>query len=117
MKYRHKLHIKHLINIAKTVTQIDSLANLLIRELELIQDTCSILDNNDIILGELDDLIISLETVSDLCTEEIPEYEWNDYNFYGNYSQLLNESLNELYRISEEVVNDGGVKYRFILIE
>ena len=117
MKYRHKLHIRHLIENTNTLSEIIKLTDILITELELIQDTCNILDNNDIILGELDDLITSLETVSDLCTEEIPEYEWNDYNFHGNYNQLLNESLNELYRIAGEVVNDGGVKYKFILIE
>ena len=117
MKHRHKLHIKHLIEKASTINHINSICCILISELEEIQDTVEILDNNDIILGEIDDLILGLETVSDLCTGEIPEYEWNDYEFHGNYSQLFNESLNELYRIANEVVNDGGVKYKFILIE
>lgn len=117
MKYRHKLPIKHLLKSTHTTLEIIELCDILINELEKIQDTVEILDNNDIILGELDDLIIGFETTSDLCTGEIPEYEWKDYSFHGNYSQYFNEYLNELYRIANEVVNDGGVKYKFILIE
>lgn len=117
MKYRHKLKIKHILENTHTVQEIASLSIIIIDELEQIQNTVEILDNNDIILGELDDLICNLEIVSDLCLGEIPEFEWNDYNFHGNYSQLFNEQLNELYRIANETVNDGGVKYKFILIE
>ena len=45
------------------------------------------------------------------------ETDMMGYLYNGNYAQLFNEYMNELYRIANEIVNDGGVKYKFILIE
>lgn len=117
MKHRHKIKLLHLLKQTHNLSEIIELGDFLLQELDKIQETVYTINGVDIILGKIMSLKDSIRTSLELCSGVIPESEWNDFMFYGNFTQLFNEVLEDLYDLANCEVFDNGIKYKFILIE
>ena len=117
MKHRHKIKIKQFLK-SESIKDIILVSDLIIDYLKFI--SCS-MDN--VVSGEqwgleLENLSKGFELVLDLAEGTIPPDEWASYNFYGNFRQLFNSYMEELYYLAKQTIEENdGVKYKFILVE
>ena len=117
MKHRHKIKIKQFLK-SESIKDIILVSNLVITQLESISYTLSNLVSGEQWRLEIEKLIKGFELVSDLAEGTIPPDEWAGYNFYGNFRQLFNSYMEELYYLAKQTIEENdGIKYKFILVE
>lgn len=120
MNWKYKINIKGAFSHETSAEKIESLCGILCISLK------AILDNSQKVLKEksIDDVWYELELVKDnfeflkqLCNGEIQESEWEDYNFDGDYKQIFNDYLEELYNVADaKITLKNGEINKFIWI-
>lgn len=124
-KWRNKVEIKHLFSKETTPELVNMLCRHLIAQLSKIKDKedrgttnpiCQ--DDRFYIINELDMLISNFEFLEDLASGGIEEYEWPEYCFDGDFEEMFNGYLSELYDLGDKrVMTVDNVNEKFIWIE
>lgn len=120
--WKYRIAIKHLFASKTTPALIISLCNTLESQLKAIREK---INNSNLADDEKDDKGMRLEEVQanfiflrELADSSIPQSEWRQYDFDGDYEALFNGYLSELYDIGDERVrNNKGQLQKFIWIE
>jgi len=130
--WRNTVKIKHLFSDDETSPElIIEICDILIPQLEAIkekeesgnltEDSKSDIDDK---LFELIDHFGFLKNLAEGAITEstsehrIPEDEWDNYSFDGNFEQWFNDYLSELYDLGDERVdNKHNIREKFLWIE
>jgi hypothetical protein len=123
-KWRNEIKVKHLFTDGDDVTPelVTQLCEHIATQLKAIQTKEAsgnlIDDSKNHVDGELNELIGHFEFLKDLATGEIPEKEWNNYSFDGDFEQWFNDYLQQLYDLGDtRVLTTGNVLEKFIWID
>jgi hypothetical protein len=120
-KWRRNIKIKHLYQTETTPENIielcDSLGNQLYRIKQTEQKSNLTQDEKNHVSNRLEELIDHFSFLKSFATGDIPESEWADYGFDGDYEDWFNGYLTELYDLADErVMTTNGVSEKFIWI-
>lgn len=121
-KWRNKISIKNLFEDDTTPELTAKLCETLISQLRKIQAreqkknlTEDSLNHVD---SELEELVGHFEFLRDLATGEIPESEWKEYDFNGDFEEWFNDYMSQVYDLGDtRVLTTGNVLEKFIWID
>lgn len=129
--WRNSIKIKHLLSDDTSPEKIVELCNCIIPQLEAIkikeakgnltEDSKNDIDNK---LFEVIDHFGFLKNLAEgaipdnASDHRIPEEEWDNYSFDGDFQQWFNDYLSELYDLGDERVNNkNNVREKFLWID
>lgn len=119
--WKYNIQIKHLFEEKTTKKLIETLCKNLIFQLKKIEK--NILKSNltndekEDKLNKISETIDHFDFLKDLSDGSIKEKEWEDYCFDGNFQNLFNDYLSELYDLGDErVMLNSGITEKFIWI-
>ena len=70
------------------------------------------------LLGELESVIHESEYIKLLASDEIPESEWEEYGFDGDWGEMLDYTLSTLYDIGDmKPIDNHGVKRKLLWVD
>lgn len=78
-----------------------------LNKLRVLEYACEVID-------EIDEVKDNVSFLKDLFTGKIPEEEWDDYDFDGDYQDWLNGCLTCIWDICDSYVGKGDKKFCFI---
>lgn len=129
--WRNTVKIKHTFTDDTTPEKIIEICDILIPQLEAIKEKEAKGNLTDYYKGDIDNKLFELidhfgflknlaEGAIPESTSEhrIPEDEWENYSFDGDFEQWFNDYLSELYDLGDERVdNKHNVREKFLWIE
>lgn len=75
-------------------------------------------DEIDYICQELEETADNFTFLKHLADGTIPEDDWDDYSFYGDFEEDFNGYLSQLYDLADKRVTDKrGVTHKFLFLE
>ena len=98
--WQHKIKIKHLFESETTPELVIKICTELNTQLEKIKKKYE--NKNDGIYEELEINIDNFEFLKHLADGTIPEQDWADYSFYGDFEKEFNGYLSQLYDLADE---------------
>ena len=105
MKWKYKIEIKHLFKEETTAELIATICTELVNQLDVI---LNISQKSNITVESVDDFWYDLEEVKDnfdflrqLADGSIEESEWDNYSFDGDFEEMFNGYLEQLYDIGD----------------
>lgn len=120
-KWKYHIDIKSLFEDTTTPELIVKLCDCIIPQLNRILNavTKSNLIEDDIYRLEINilEIIDNFDFLKSLADGSIPEEEWDDYCFDGDYESMFNNYLKELYDLGDKRViqtNDMSIKFMWI---
>jgi len=130
-KWRNSIKIKHLFEDDTTPELIVTICDSLIGQIKSIREKEKkgnlTQDSKDDIDDKLFEVLDHFEFLKNLAEgaiegneseQRIPEEEWDNYSFDGNFEQWFNDYLSELYDLGDERVdNTHNIREKFIWIE
>lgn len=110
MNWRNRILIKDDFEENTTPELIIKLCDKLIPQLNNIKEKelNSNLCEKDYVTTELFECIDNFEFLKSLANGNIPEDEWVDYNFYGDFEEWFNDYLDQLYDLGDKIVKDNN---------
>jgi len=121
-KWRNEIKVKHLFEDDVTPELVVTLCDTILVQLKKIQEKEAkrnlVEDSKNHIDSEIDELLGHFEFLRDLADGTIPEDEWNDYSFDGDYEQWFNDYMSQLYDLGDtRVLNASNVLEKFMWID
>jgi hypothetical protein len=130
-KWRNTISIKRLFQDETTPELVITLCNSLIKQLNTIKEReskgnltedekCNVDNKLFEVIDHFEFLLNLAQGATDDESNEtrIPESEWDDYEFDGNFEQWFNDYMTELYDLADERVNTiNGINEKFIWID
>jgi len=121
-KWRNKIKVKHLFNDDTAPEHIAVICDAIIPQLKRIKaieaKSNLVDDSKNHVDNELEELIGHFEFLKDFATGEIPESEWSDYDFNGDYKEMFNDYMSELYNLGDRrVLTKFNVQEKFMWVE
>ena len=105
MKWKYKIEIKHLFKENTTAGLVATICTELVNQLDVI---LNISQKSNITIESVDDFWYELEEVKDnfdflrqLADGSIEESEWDNYSFDGDFEEMFNGYLEQLYDIGD----------------
>lgn len=121
MTWKYKIKIKEHFDKETTPELIIKLCTILVKKLDkILYDSQKTLheDSIDNIWYELEEIKDSFEFLLHLADGTIEESEWNNYGFLGDFEGWFNDYLEQLYDISDTVIQlKNGDKNKLLWIE
>ena len=74
-------------------------------------------DEKEVCLEELEEIKSNIEFLKQLADGSIPEKDWHDFSFHGNFEELINEYLSVIYDLGDKrVINKRNelIKYFWV---
>ncbi|MCZ2129209.1 MAG: hypothetical protein LC109_02970 [Bacteroidia bacterium] len=107
-KWRNVIVIKHLFQDKTTPELIIQLCDSILIQLKKIQEQEAKSNLTETekwnIDSRIEDILGNFQFLKDFATGDIPQSEWEDYNFNGDYQEMFNGYLSELYDLGDERV-------------
>lgn len=100
-KWKHKIRIKHLFEDKTTPELIVKLCAELEKQLKPINKIYETSDDGDYVYYQLEECIDNFEFLKHLADGTIPEIEWKDYGFDGDFEEEFNGYLSQLYDLAD----------------
>ncbi len=121
-KWRNSMKVKHLFEDETTPELTATLCTTIIGHLKRIkarEEKSNLTEDSKYHIDtELDELIGHFEWLRDLATGTIPEDEWKDYDFNGDFEKWFNDYMSQVYDLGDtRVVTTGDVSEKFIWID
>ena len=101
-QWKHKIQIKHLFEDDTTPELIVKICLELKRQLEKINQKYETSEEGDYIFYELEAIIDNFDFLRQLANGTIPQSEWKDYSFDGDFEETFNGYLSELYDLADQ---------------
>lgn len=121
MEWKYTIKIKEHFSGVTTPEKVITLCTILIKRLDkILDDSQKTLheDSIDNVWYELEENKDNFEFLLHLADGTIKEEKWNDYGFEGNFERWFNDYLEQLYDISDTVVQlKNGTQNKLIWIE
>ncbi len=120
--WMYTVKINHLFTNHTTPEKIVELVNTLIPQLRRIKEsflksTAFCKEDLDKIGDELENSINNFYFTRALASGEIPEQEWAEYSFEGEFEERFNEYLEQLYDLGDMKPTDkNGMRRKLIFI-
>ena len=122
-RWRNEIKVKHLFTEGDTTPElVSTLCTTIVSSLKYVQGKEKSIGNLSIsskthIDGELEELIGHFEFLKDLATGKIPESEWDDYSFEGDYEEWFNDYLTQLYDLGDiRVTTTENISEKFLFV-
>lgn len=121
-KWRNSIKVKHLFTDDSSPEAIATLCATMVSHLKRVKsrEAKSNLteDSKNHVDSELDELIGHFEFLGDLATGKIPETEWNNYSFDGDFEEWFNDYMSQVYDLGDtRVMTTGNVQEKFMWID
>lgn len=121
-KWRYKIQIKHLFQDETTPELVAEICTSLVYQLNHIKEKIeksTDIDGDDLMYmcDELEMNVDNFDFLRKMATQEIPEDEWEDYNFNGDFEEEFNGYLSQLYDLGDERITlKNGTIEKFMWI-
>jgi len=120
-KWRNKISIKNQFEDDTTPELIIKLTGSLITQLTKIKDREEISNLTDYskecVLEELELSIDNFEFLGKLADGTIPKDKWKNYSFNGDFEEIFNDYLEELYDLGDNrVTTNNNITEKFLWI-
>lgn len=122
--WKYKIRIKHLFQDKTTPVLIILLCDSIILQLtkikEIIEKPINNICEDDIyyFTSNLEEIIDSFTFLKELANGSIPEDEWDDYRFDGNFESEFNDYLRSLYDLADmRILSKNDVQEKFMWVE
>jgi len=120
-KWKYSINIKDSFKDETTPELVAELCEKLISQLNKIKEKVAksnLTEDEKYEKGEeIDDLIGQFEFTRDLANGTISESEWDNYEFDGDFEQLFNDYMSELYDLGDKrVLNVNDEIEKFIWV-
>lgn len=127
--WKYKLKIKNILSDVDLSLPTDENKREIIKICKVIVLQLNKLENNteksnlkddekDAVLRELEELKDHFNFVIELADDTIPEKDWHEFSFDGNFQELSNDYLSLLYDLGDTRVinkNNESEKYFFVV--
>jgi hypothetical protein len=120
--WRNTISIKNLFEDETTPELIVKLCDSLIIQLEKINKKESrsnlTADEKYNISSKIEDIVSNFQFLKELADGSIPENEWNNYDFDGDYKDLFNGYFSDVYDLGDErVLTTNNIQEKFMWVD
>lgn len=122
MNWKYNIKIKSHFTSQSDEMIVANLCQILIDKLSPIcnnlYNSNFVQDEIDYFSNELEQIIDNFNFLKDLCDGTILEKDFDDFNYEGNYEEMFNGYLTELYDLCDkQIVSKNGTIYKFCWID
>ena len=120
-KWKYNIDIKNKFEDNATQEVIAEIYDSLHIQLEALRDKVEksnlIESEKDSLDSEIMDISDNFSFLRDLSNGNIPEDEWDDYNFDGEFKEWVDMYLDQLYDLGDRrVMNTNNVQEKFLFV-
>lgn len=122
MNWKYKIDIKRHFQEETTPALVATLCNFLAKDLKhILKDSYKSNISEESVEDfwhDLKDVMENFEFLRDLTDGTIPESEWEDYEFEGDFEDMFNDYLSGLYDIADiKITLKDGAQEKLIWIQ